>query len=288
MLFEYMLNYSYICFMKATKRKFSITKLQKVAKILKTILALFISLTVTALAETVMNLSYLDIPIQKIGRFMELHEQVTNMQLGEKRTLQGQWVTSHYYGSGPSVVVQDNYMNANDAINDDPWVHFREKWQAASEDERKEIGAMVSEYQSFWNGHTDEMRRIDWQNDHVFNEDADVSGNFILVIGKYNTSGNQGDMGQAYHDWVTVPAVESGVAMFGNHSYHLTGSGSDVMVANGYKSMHEFATSLENATSGPAEARQKFWSLVEGDHEDQIYIHQGHIVDGKFVRANSN
>jgi hypothetical protein len=95
-------------------------------------------------------------------------------------------------------------------------------------------------------------------------------------------------MGQAYHDWVTIPAVESGVAMFGNHSYHLTGSGSDVMVANGYKSMHEFATSLENATSGPAEARQKFWSLVEGDHEDQIYIHQGHIVDGKFVRASSN
>ncbi len=41
--------------------------------------------------------------------------------------------------------------------------------------------------------------------------------------------------------------------------------------------MHEFATGLENATSGTAEARQKFWSLVEGDHEDQIYIHQGHI-----------
>ena len=257
-------------------------------KILKTILALFISLTVTAQAETVMNLSYLDIPIQKIGRFMELHEQVTNMQQGDKRTLQGQWVTSHYYGSGPSVVIQDNYMNANDAINDTPWVHVGEKWEAASEDERKEMGAMVSEYQSFWNGHTDEMRRIDWQNDHIFNEDSDFSGNFILVIGKYNTSGNQGDMGQAYHDWVTVPAVESGVALFGNHSYHLTGSGSDVMVANGYKSMHEFATGLENATTGSTEARQKFWSLVEGDHEDQIYIHQGHIVDGKFVRASSN
>ena len=257
-------------------------------KILKTILALFISLTLTAQAETVMNLSYLDVPIQKIGRFMELHEQVVNMQLGDKRTLQGQWVVSHYYGSGPSIVVQDNYANANDAINDDPWIHVREKWQAASEEEREEMGSIVSEYQSFWNGHTDEMRRVDWQNDHVYNEDADTSGPFILVIGKYNTSGNQGDMGQAYHDWVTVPAVESGVAMFGNHSYHLTGSGSDVMVANGYKSMHEFATSLENATSGPAEARQKFWSLVEGDHEDQIYIHQGHIVDGKFVRASSN
>ena len=33
-------------------------------KILKTILALFISLTVTAQAETVMNLSYLDVPMQ--------------------------------------------------------------------------------------------------------------------------------------------------------------------------------------------------------------------------------
>ena len=79
------------------------------------------------LSETVMNISYLDVPIQKIGRFMELHEQVTNMALGEKRTLQGQWVMSHYYGSGPSIVVQDNYASANDAINDDPWVHIREK-----------------------------------------------------------------------------------------------------------------------------------------------------------------
>ena len=128
-------------------------------KILKTILALFISLTVTAQAETVMNLSYLDIPIQKIGRFMELHEQVTNMQLGDKRTLQGQWVVSHYYGSGPSIVFKTIMHNANDAINDDPWVHVREKWQAASEEEREEMGAIVSEYQSFWNGHTDEMRR---------------------------------------------------------------------------------------------------------------------------------
>ena len=261
-------------------------------KILKALCAIFITLSVSAQAETVMNLSYLDVPIQKIGRFMELHEQVTNMALGEKRTLQGQWVFSHYYGSGATIVVQDNYANANDAINDDPWVHLREKWQAASEEERKEMGAIVQEYQSFWNGHTDEMRRIDWENNHIVNSELAESGAwdtyFILVIGKYNTSGNQGEMGQAYHDWVTIPAVESGVAMFGNHSYHLTGSGSDVMVANGYKSMHEFATSLENATSGPAEARQKFWSLVEGDHEDQIYIHQGHIVDGKFVRAKSD
>ncbi len=44
---------------------------------------------------------------------------------------------------------------------------------SASEEEREEMGAIVSEYQSFWNGHTDEMRRIDWENNHVYNEDAD-------------------------------------------------------------------------------------------------------------------
>jgi hypothetical protein len=185
-------------------------------------------------------------------------------------------------------MVQDNFNNANDALNDDPWVHVREKWQASSEEERKEMGAIVSEYQSFWNGHTDEMRRIDWENNHVYSEEADFNSNFILVVGKYNTSGNQGEMGQAYHDWVTVPAVESGVALAGNFSFHLTGSGPDVMVVNAYASMHEFATGLEGATSDTSDARKKFWSLVEGDHEDQILIHQGHIVDGKFVRANSN
>ena len=59
-------------------------------KALKIFLALTITLTISAQSETVMNISYLDVPIQKIGRFMELHEQVTNMALGEKRTLQGQ------------------------------------------------------------------------------------------------------------------------------------------------------------------------------------------------------
>ena len=38
------------------------------------------------------------------------------MQLGDKRTLQGQWVVSHYYGSGPSIVFKTIMHNANDAL----------------------------------------------------------------------------------------------------------------------------------------------------------------------------
>ena len=126
-------------------------------KTLKLFITLFFTIAASAQAETVMNLSYLDVPIQKIGRFMELHEQVTNMQLGDKRTLTGQWVVSHYYGSGPTIVVQDNYSSAEDAVNDDPWIHVGEKWEAASEEERKEMQSIVSEYTSFWNGHTDDV-----------------------------------------------------------------------------------------------------------------------------------
>jgi hypothetical protein len=32
-------------------------------------------------------------------------------------------------------------------------LHFREKWQASSEEEREDIGAMLVRISSFWNGH---------------------------------------------------------------------------------------------------------------------------------------
>ena len=109
-----------------------------------------------------------------------------------------------------SLLTKENYNDNEMAIS-----HAIISPSTVKNREREEMGAIVSEYQSFWNGHTDEMRRVDWQNDHVVGEDIDVSGYFILVIGKYNTSGNQGEMGQAYHDWATIPAVEQGVAGVG-------------------------------------------------------------------------
>ncbi len=61
------------------------------------------------------------------------------------------------------------------------------------------------------------------------------------------------------------------------------------MVANGYaKACMNLQQALKMQHLGLLKLDKNFWSLVEGDHEDQIYIHQGHIVDGKFVRANSN
>ena len=36
------------------------------------------------------------------------------------------------------------------------------------------------------------------------------------------------------------------------------------------------------------EAAPKFWSLVEGAHSDQIYIHVGHTIEKKFNLAGED
>ena len=36
------------------------------------------------------------------------------------------------------------------------------------------------------------------------------------------------------------------------------------------------------------EASSAFWAEITGDHEDQIYIHVGRLVDGKFDLAGPN
>ena len=109
-------------------------------KILKLAFALMVTFSITAQTNSensVINFTYYDIPVQKIGKFLELHKQMADIQLGDKRTLQGQWVYRHYYGSGASIIIQDNYASAEDAVSDDEWVHFREKWEASSEEERE-------------------------------------------------------------------------------------------------------------------------------------------------------
>jgi hypothetical protein len=52
--------------------------------------------------------------------------------------------------------------------------------------------------------------------------------------------------------------------------------------------MSAFANALENPVEGDDEARRKFWSMVEGVHQDQIYVHVGHIINGEFNLAGPN
>ena len=67
--------------------------------------------TVTMSAQQVTEITYLDVPATKIGKFVELHKIITDMSMGEERTLQGQWVYRHWYGSGHSIVIRDIYKS---------------------------------------------------------------------------------------------------------------------------------------------------------------------------------
>ena len=43
-------------------------------------------------AQNVINQTYLQVPANKIAEFVDLHEQVTNMSIGEGRTIARSWV----------------------------------------------------------------------------------------------------------------------------------------------------------------------------------------------------
>ena len=48
-------------------------------------------------AQNVINQTYLDVPLNKIGEFVDLHEKVTNASIGEGRTIARSFVYRHWY-----------------------------------------------------------------------------------------------------------------------------------------------------------------------------------------------
>ncbi len=53
--------------------------------------------TLTMSAQQIIESTYLDVPATKIGKVVELHKTITDMSMGEERTLQSQWVYRHWY-----------------------------------------------------------------------------------------------------------------------------------------------------------------------------------------------
>mgnify|MGYP001369722495 CR=1 FL=1 len=155
------------------------------------------------------------------------------------------------------------------------------------QEEKKSLEAMGSKYASFLDKHSDEVRTIDWQNWFTANPEAiqekapSWDTNWVLVVGSYNSSGNWGTMANAYMDWQVQPQVEDGSMLAGGYSYHFSGSGSDVQFFTAFSSLVEFAEAASSQGTDNPDARGTFWSLVEGAHEDQIYVHVGHVdADG--------
>jgi len=268
---------------------------------MKTVKLFLILLFTTSIsAQGVVDITYFDLPADKVGEFIKTHKQFMDISLTDDRKVEGQWVYRHWYGSGHSVVVETYFASAADAVNDDPWAGFRQAWQAASEAEQKrgwnketdteysteEMGAIGQKYASFLANHSDEIRSYDWENNFSSKPDVNWDTNFVFVVGSYNTkSGNWNKLGKAYMDWQTRPGVEKGLQLGGGYTTHFSGSGYDVRFFSAYPTLVDFAKSVTTdnvATEGGGSA---FWEEVAGAHEDQIYIHVGHIKNGKFDLA---
>jgi hypothetical protein len=247
---------------------------------------LFISFAVSA--QSVINNTYLDVPANEISDFLQLHKKVVDMSNGEGRTIGTHWVYRHWYGSDHSIMLADLYPTVEAAVKDDFWSVLNANIEKLSENDKKEMQAVVKKWWSYWNNHTDEIRSINWDNNWIGKENLNLDIPYVFVVGSYNSNAGNQDLIDAYMEWNVKPGVEKGVMLYGGATSHNIGSGSDVQLWSAYTDIAEFAVS--NGPNGQvnSEFAPKFWSLVEGAHNDQIYIHAGHTINKEFNFAGKD
>ena len=83
------------------------------------------------------------------------------MSNGEGRTIGTHWVYRHWYGSDHSIMLADLYPTVEAAVKDDFWSVLNANIEKLSENDKKEMQAVVKKWWSYWNNHTDEIRSID-------------------------------------------------------------------------------------------------------------------------------
>jgi hypothetical protein len=250
-------------------------------KTLKLMIALMFTLTLSA--QSVYNLTYLDVPIQEIGKFVQLHNTITDMTVEKRGDFGSEFLFTHFQGSGPNVVIWTNYATVEDVYNDERVNAIGATWEALPEDERGEFEDLVRQYLPYWTGHSDEIRTVDYEKNVLFSEDMDWDTNFLILLMDYSTTG---EAGPAFNNWITKPQVEAGVLLSGGFSTHLSGAGSDLQVWSLYPDMMTYAKSF--SVSGDVEARKAFFGAVGGSHTDTMYRNQGYTNGGKFNLSGPN
>ena len=237
---------------------------------------------------SIVEITYLDIHPSKISTFVKLHKEVIDMTMGEGRTIQDSWVYRHWYGSGATIIIMDIFASAEDALKDDAFAVMNKNMKDKTDKEKEAFRAVFQEWWSFYDGHWDEMRTYNPMANFVAKENVDWDIPFVFVVGSYNTKGNMKEMGDAYMNWQTRPNVEKGLQLGGGYTSHFKGSGSDLQFFGGYKNIKEFAETVSTQSSDNPEDAKKFWSAVSGPHEDQIYVHVGHLENGEFNLAGKD
>ena len=250
---------------------------------MKKIFTIIIAFATTAIsAQQVGSFTYLDVPTQEIGKFIRLHKQVTDMTI-ENREFKNHWLLTHFQGSGANVVIWSNYPTVEDVYKDSALGAIGKTLESLEGERKARFEKLVTEYLAYWNGHTDEIRTIDWDNNVRHSEDMDWDTRFFVLFGNYQTTGNTEIVGDAFNNWLIFPGIEDGLVQSGGFSSHLSGGGSDLQVWTIHSTLEEYVNSI--SLQGNAEGRSTFWENVEGNHSDNMFVHRGHVVDGKFDLA---
>ena len=256
----------------------------KMKKLIFTLLSFSFMLSYAQNTMTYESVTYInDVAVSDVPRFIELHKKFADMGAGENRKSTGEWLFRHWYGSGHTFVMYDQYETMEDYMADSELYlkNIKAKVDAIKDESKKEaLKKDWAEYRSFSDGHTDEMRGAYSETGFLTVKNVNFDVPFVMVVGRYNSSGSWSKMGNAFFDWQIKPGVDAGTSIAGGVSYHYMGSGPEVEVWQCFNSLVDFAKATTASSSSSDEAKEAsktFWSLASGSHEDQIYLHIGHV-----------
>ena len=238
------------------------------------IMALF---CLIAHAQTVMNITYIDVPREQADEFLELHVKFSNLSMSDERKLTGHGIFAHAFAGDYTFALYDFYASAADIDADaDLSNEVLQKNVKAMELDDEAQQAMNEQYFKYFRmyaeNHTDQIRIA---NEDVFYEsDAhDWSTTKVVTVGKYDVKWGQGS---AFRDAWNAGQFENykndeGVtAVYGTN--HLYGSGLGLHIYTFYKDWNAFAA-FETANLGQPmdDNGRAFWSAVDA-HEDEILV----------------
>ena len=230
-----------------------------------------------------------NVSASEVPRFIELYKKFTDMSLiGNKRTITGEYLFRHWYGSGHTFVAYQQYETMDDYHKDSGIINSNIRKQIEATENKKEKEMLAKEWgelRAFWDGHTDEIRGAYEKTAMLTIENVNFDTPFVMSVGRYNSSGSMSKLGNAFFDWSIKPGVTKGTSIAGGVTYHYMGSGHEVEVWQCYNSLVDFAKAVSTPSRNEStdEARKTFWSLVEGSHEDQIYLHIGFVNPDKGI-----
>tara|TARA_B100002019_G_scaffold279069_1_gene280562 strand:- start:777 stop:1661 length:885 start_codon:yes stop_codon:yes gene_type:complete len=254
-------------------------------KTMKSFLSIIVALAcMITHAQTVMNITYIDVPREQADEFLELHVKFSNLSMSDERKLTGHGIFTHAFAGDYTFALYDFYASAADIDADaDLANEVLQKNVKAMELDDEAQQAMNEQYFKYFRmyaeNHTDQIRIV---NEDVFYESDfhDWTTTKVVTVGKYGVKWGQGS---AFRDAWNAGQFENykndeGVtAVYGTN--HLYGSGLGLHIYTFYKDWNAFAA-FETANFGQPmdDNGRAFWSAVDA-HEDEILVWIGGLND---------